>query len=63
MGGEIAARVTKSGTGVDADRGNAEGCELVEMGAAKKSEAVEVEGETAMDLYTTLEPPASSLKA
>jgi hypothetical protein len=32
-------------------------------GAAEKREAIEVEGETAIDLYTMLEPPARSLEA
>jgi hypothetical protein len=33
------------------------------MGAAEKREAVEVEGETATDLYMTFGTPACSLKA
>jgi hypothetical protein len=41
--GEIATRVTKSGASVDADRGSRVERELAEG-------AVEVEGETAMDL-------------
>jgi hypothetical protein len=32
-------------------------------GGSREEEAVEVKGETAMDLYTTLEPPACSIKA
>jgi hypothetical protein len=52
-GGELATRVTKSGAGVDAGRGKAE--EREQSGRwcrqiRRRREAVEVEGETAMDL-------------
>ena len=50
QGRGIATRVTKSSAGVDADRAKRA---LVQ---ADRKEAVEVEGETATDLYLTLRP-------
>jgi hypothetical protein len=52
--------VTKSGAGVHTDRGKAEDRKLSEIEQSWGSKAVEVEGETAMDLYLT---SVSSLKA
>jgi hypothetical protein len=55
QGREIATRVTKSGAGVDADRGKVEDRE--QSGRwYRQTEAVEVEGEIALDLYMTLRP-------
>jgi hypothetical protein len=52
------ALMTKSGADVDAAKARPR----IESRAEAGSEALEVEGETAMDLYITLELPACSLK-
>jgi hypothetical protein len=56
QGAGIATRVTKSGAGVHADRGKAEDRKLSEIAQSWGGKVVEVEGETAMDLYLTLRP-------
>jgi hypothetical protein len=56
QGRGIATRVTKSGAGVDADRAKRA---LVQ---ADRKEAVEFEGETAMDLYMTLRPRSARVR-
>jgi hypothetical protein len=56
QGAGIATRVTKSSAGVHADRGKAEDRKLSEIEQSWGSKAVEVKGETAMDLYLTSRP-------
>jgi hypothetical protein len=56
-------RVTKSGAGVDADRGRADDREQSgSWGRRWQLKTVEVEGKTAIDLYVTLGPLPARLR-